>query len=122
MASNEPALRIAPLIHMEGALHETASMRLLARLSGLDAIPDETTTLNFRPLFHQHEWQDSQILLAHGPLEAASTRTGDKATGGSVGSIAPEARRKAGRAGRHSTHPGHLHSLWLLVKQIVPEG
>ena len=31
---------------MEEALHEIASMRLFARLSGLDPIPDETTILN----------------------------------------------------------------------------
>lgn len=32
---------------MEEALHEIASMRLFARLSWLDTIPDETTALNF---------------------------------------------------------------------------
>ncbi len=39
---------------MEEALHEIASIRLFARLSGLDAIPDETTILNFRCLLETH--------------------------------------------------------------------
>jgi len=39
---------------MEEALHEIASMRLFARLSGLEAIPDETTILNFRRLLETH--------------------------------------------------------------------
>lgn len=39
---------------MEEALHEIASMRLFARLNGLDAIPDETTILNFRRLLEMH--------------------------------------------------------------------
>jgi len=67
---------------MEETLHETALIRLLVRLSGLDAIRDETTPLNFRPLFHQHKGQDSQVLLEHGPLEAASTRTGTSVPSG----------------------------------------
>ena len=33
---------------MEEALYEIASVRQFARLSLLDAIPDETTILNFR--------------------------------------------------------------------------
>ena len=39
---------------MEEALHEIASMRLFAGLSGLDSIPDETTILNFRRLLETH--------------------------------------------------------------------
>lgn len=39
---------------MEEALHEIASMRLFDWLSGLDAIPDETTILNFRRLLETH--------------------------------------------------------------------
>ena len=39
---------------MEEALHEIASMRLFARLSGLGSIPDETTILNFRRLLETH--------------------------------------------------------------------
>jgi len=33
---------------MEEALYETASVRQFARLALTDAIPDDTTTLNFR--------------------------------------------------------------------------
>ena len=39
---------------MEAALHEIASMRLFARLSGLEAIPDETIILNLRRLLETH--------------------------------------------------------------------
>ncbi|HEL7752194.1 TPA: transposase [Stenotrophomonas maltophilia] len=39
---------------MEEALHEIASMRLSPRLSGLDAIPDESTILNFRRPLERH--------------------------------------------------------------------
>ena len=39
---------------MEEALYEIASMRLFARLSGLDVIPDKTTILNFRRLLEKH--------------------------------------------------------------------
>ena len=40
---------------MEEALYDTAVMRRFARLSGLDAIPDETTILNFRRLLETHD-------------------------------------------------------------------
>ncbi|SBV52895.1 IS1479 transposase [Xanthomonas bromi] len=39
---------------MEEALYEIASMRQFARLSFLEAIPDETTILNFRHLLERH--------------------------------------------------------------------
>ncbi len=40
---------------MEEALYDTAVMRRFAGLSGLDAIPDETTILNFRRLLETHD-------------------------------------------------------------------
>lgn len=40
---------------MEEALYDTAILRQFARLSGLDAIPDETTILNFRRLLETHD-------------------------------------------------------------------
>jgi IS5 family transposase len=40
---------------MEEALYEVASMRQFARLSLLEAIPDETTILNFRHLLEKHD-------------------------------------------------------------------
>jgi IS5 family transposase len=39
----------------EEALHEIGSMRLFARLSGLDVIPDEPPILNFRHLLEKHD-------------------------------------------------------------------
>ena len=39
---------------MEGALFEWASMRQFARVSLLEATPDETTILNFAPLMRKH--------------------------------------------------------------------
>ena len=39
---------------MEEALYEVASMRQFAGLRLLEAIPDETTILNFRHLLEKH--------------------------------------------------------------------
>ena len=39
---------------MEEALYEIPTLRRFAQLSGLDAIPDETTILNFRRLLETH--------------------------------------------------------------------
>ena len=39
---------------MEEALYDTPVMRRLAQLGGLDAVPDETTILNFRRLLETH--------------------------------------------------------------------
>lgn len=39
---------------MEEALYDTAVMRRFAQLGGLDAVPDETTILNFRRLLETH--------------------------------------------------------------------
>ncbi|KEZ95501.1 transposase, partial [Xanthomonas vasicola pv. vasculorum NCPPB 895] len=39
---------------MEEALYDTPVMRRFAQLGGLDAVPDETTILNFRRLLEQH--------------------------------------------------------------------
>ena len=40
---------------MEEALYDTAPMRRFAQLGGHDAIPDETTILNFRRLLETHQ-------------------------------------------------------------------
>ncbi len=40
---------------MEDALYEIASMRLFAKLSLDQAIPDRTTIMNFRHLLEQHQ-------------------------------------------------------------------
>jgi len=55
---------------MEELLHELASIRLFARFSGLDAIPDETTTLNFRVLVHG----DDRGVGRHPPPHTGSAR------------------------------------------------
>lgn len=39
----------------EEALYDTVSMRGFAKIGGLDAVPDETTILNFRHLLEQHD-------------------------------------------------------------------
>jgi len=52
----------------EEALREFASMRLLTRLSGLDAIPDETTRVHFRRLLETRD-------LAAKMLEVANAHT-----------------------------------------------
>jgi IS5 family transposase len=53
---------------MEEALHEIASMRLFARLNGLDAIPDETTIFNFRRLLERHGLSAKMLEAVNGKL------------------------------------------------------
>ena len=63
---------------MEEALHEIASMRLLDWLSGLDAIPGETTILNFRRLLETHGLAAKMLeaVNAHLARKGLSLRTG----------------------------------------------
>ncbi len=39
----------------EEALYDTVSIRRFAKMGGLDAVPDEITTLNFRRLLEKHD-------------------------------------------------------------------
>lgn len=53
---------------MEDALYEIESMRRFAKLKITDALPDETTTLNFRHLLERHKlgkkfFKDNSALL-----------------------------------------------------------
>ena len=69
---------------MEDALYEIASMRLFARLSLDQAIPDRTTIMNFRHLLEQHrlarqlfesinQWlSDAGIMMTQGTLVDAT--------------------------------------------------
>lgn len=54
---------------MEEALYEIASMRQFARLSLLEAIPDETTILNFRHLLERHGLAEQLFEAVNGHLE-----------------------------------------------------
>ncbi len=54
---------------MEEALYEIASMRRFARLSLVrGTIPDETTTLHFRPLLEKHALADQILATVNGLL------------------------------------------------------
>jgi IS5 family transposase len=53
---------------MEEALYEIASMRQFARLSLLEAIPDETTILNFRHLLERHGLAARMLEAVNGHL------------------------------------------------------
>ncbi|WP_202844159.1 IS5 family transposase [Luteimonas saliphila] len=53
---------------MEEALYEIASMRQFARLSLLEAIPDETTILNFRHLLEGHDLSKRMLEAVNGHL------------------------------------------------------
>ena len=65
---------------MDEALREIASMRLFARLSGLDAIPDETTILNFRRLLERHELAAKMLEAVNAYLARnGQTKNADKA-------------------------------------------
>lgn len=54
---------------MEEALYEIASMRQFARLSLLEAIPDETTILNFRHLLERHGLAAKLLEAVNGHLQ-----------------------------------------------------
>jgi hypothetical protein len=52
---------------MEEALYETTILRQFSGL-GLERIPDETTTLNFRRLLEKHEWAAGILGVINGYL------------------------------------------------------
>lgn len=53
---------------MEEALYEIASLRQFARLSLLEAIPDETTLLNFRHLLERHGLAAKMLVVVNAHL------------------------------------------------------
>ena len=63
---------------MEAALVDTPVMRRFAQLGGLDAIPDETTILNFRRLLETHGLAEKRLRQVHAHLqrEGLSLRSG----------------------------------------------
>ncbi|OBU47860.1 MULTISPECIES: IS5 family transposase [Stenotrophomonas] len=97
---------------MEEALHEIASMRLFARLSGLDAIPDETTILNFRRLLEKHG-------LAAKMLEAVNAHLARKGQSLRAGTIvdatiihAPSSTKNADKARDRQMHQTRKGNQW----------
>ncbi len=97
---------------MEEALHEIASMRLFARLSGLDAIPDETTILNFRRLLETHG-------LAAKMLEAVNAHLARKGQSLRAGTIvdatiihAPSSTKNADKARDPEMHQTRKGNQW----------
>ncbi|KQR13326.1 IS5 family transposase [Xanthomonas sp. Leaf148] len=97
---------------MEEALHEIASMRLFARLSGLDAIPDETTILNFRRLLETHG-------LAAKMLEAVNAHLARKGQSLRAGTIvdatiinAPSSTKNANRSRDPQMHQTRKGNQW----------
>ena len=87
---------------MEEALYEIASMRQFARLSLLEAIPDETTILNFRHLLERHglaaklleavnrHLQGKGLLLRQGTIVDATIIDAPSSTKNSSGTRDPE--------------------------------
>jgi IS5 family transposase len=97
---------------MEEALHEIASMRLFARLSGLDAIPDETTILNFRRSMETHG-------LAAKMLEAVNAHLARKGQSLRAGTIvdatiisAPSSTKNADKARDPEIHQTKKDNQW----------
>lgn len=96
----------------EEALHEIASMRLFARLSGLTAIPDETTILNSR-----------RLLETHGPaakmLDAVNSHLARKGRSLRAGTIvdatiihSPDSAKNADRARDPEMHQTRKGNQW----------
>ncbi|TCS98182.1 transposase-like protein DUF772 [Pseudofulvimonas gallinarii] len=56
---------------MEEALHDTPVMRRFAQLGGLDAVPDETTILNFRRLLETHDLATKMLSKVNAHLSRA---------------------------------------------------
>lgn len=97
---------------MEEALHEIASMRLFARLSGLDVIPDETTILNFRRLLEKHG-------LAAKMLEAVNAHLARKGQSLRAGTIvdatiihAPSSTKNTNKARDPEMHQTRKGNQW----------
>lgn len=97
---------------MEEALHEIASMRLFARLSGLDVIPDETTILKFRRLLEKHG-------LAAKMLEAVNAHLARKGQSLRAGTIvdatiihAPSSTKNADKARDPEMHQTRKGNQW----------
>jgi IS5 family transposase len=97
---------------MEEALHEIASMRLFARLSGLDVIPDETTILNFLRLLEKYG-------LAANMLEAVNEHLAHKGQSLRAGTIvdatiihAPSSTKNAEKARDPDMHQAHKGNQW----------
>ncbi|WP_439450104.1 IS5 family transposase [Stenotrophomonas sp. ATs4] len=97
---------------MEEALHEIASMRLFARRSGLAAIPDETTILNFRRLLETHG-------LAAKMLDAVNSHLARKGQSLRAGTIvdatiihAPGSTKNADRARDPEMHQTRKGNQW----------
>lgn len=103
---------------MEEALREIVSMRLFARLSGLDAIPDETTILNFRRLMETNG-------LAARMLEAVNahlTRKGQNLHAGTIVEAtiisAPSSTRNADKARDPEMHQSRKGNPWYLGMKV----
>jgi len=97
---------------MEEALHEIASMRLFARLSGLAPIPDETTILNFRRLMETNG-------LAAKMLEAVNAHLARKGQSLRAGTIvdatiisAPSSTKNADKARDPEMHQTKNGNQW----------
>ena len=90
---------------MEDALYEIASMRLFAKLSLDQAIPDRTTIMNFRHLLEQHQlarqlfeainqWLcDAGIMMKQGTLVDATIIEAPTPPKTSVESVTPRCIR-----------------------------
>ncbi len=99
---------------MEESLYEIASMRQFAALS-LDAIPDETTLLNFRHLLEKHQLThtlfaaihqhlcDKGLMLKQGTIVDATLIHAPSATKNAQGERGPaQLLTPAGQRGPHS--------------------
>lgn len=97
---------------MEEALHDTPVMRRFARLGGLDAVPDETTILNFRRLLETHG-------LAGRMLEAVNAHLARKGQSLRAGTIvdatliaAPSSTKNADKARDPQMHQAKKGKQW----------
>src|SRR5690606_30497561 len=90
---------------MEEALYDTAVMRRLARLSGLDNIPDGTTILNFRRLLETHDLAPKILerVNAHLARKGQSLRAGTIVDATII--AAPSSTKNQGRRARPGDAP-----------------
>jgi IS5 family transposase len=99
---------------MEEALYDTAVMRRIAGISGVDRIPDETTILNFRRLLETHE-------LGGKMLEAVNSHLQRKGLSLRSGTIvdatiihAPSSTKNANKARDPEMHQTRKGNQWHL--------
>ncbi|MBP5059555.1 IS5 family transposase [Pseudomonas chlororaphis] len=104
---------------MEEALYDTPVMRRFARLGGLDAVPDETTILNFRRLLETHELVGKILdeVNAHLARKGQSLRAGTIVDATII--QAPSSTKNADKARDPEIHQTRKGNQWYFGMKVL---